>query len=403
MTHFTSPRRLGAAVALLGLSSFAVLGGACSSTDTPDGSDAEHLGAADQHLIDAQCTSFEVNGKTQICHYTGSASHPYTIIKTSAQGCINGHAGHAHDYIAVGDPTCQGGGCLPTGAPCDATLPCCSGSSCQSGTCVQDCVPTTCAAVGATCGTVSDGCGDTLDCGSCAAGSTCQAGQCKDLCQTVNPCLNGSTCTPVPTGVICTCLPGYVGPNCQINRNDCSPNPCLNGGTCTDGVNSHTCACPAGFTGTNCETAACVPTTCAAQGATCGTIPDGCGGTLTCGSCAAGSACEDGTCQPSGPVCPCEALPGWLDFVVSGTECINYSGELTAVYLYLKDTGSSRGISVHSAIEESPGTPGSPDLCGVVGPNNVGNAFITLDTQDLVNACAQSLSNVASAGGVPCP
>jgi hypothetical protein len=30
----------------------------------------------------------------------------------------------------------------------------------------------------------------------------------------------------------------------------------------------------------------CTPTTCAAQGAACGTIPDGCGGTLDCGSCA---------------------------------------------------------------------------------------------------------------------
>ncbi|WP_437957283.1 hypothetical protein WME76_39125 [Sorangium sp. So ce119] len=87
MTRFTSPRRLGAAVALLGLSSFAVLGGACSSTHTPEGSDAEHLGAAELHLIDAQCAFFEANGKTQICHYTGSASHPYTIIKTSVQGC----------------------------------------------------------------------------------------------------------------------------------------------------------------------------------------------------------------------------------------------------------------------------------------------------------------------------
>lgn len=29
----------------------------------------------------------------------------------------------------------------------------------------------------------------------------------------------------------------------------------------------------------------CVPTTCVAEGATCGTIPDGCGGTLSCGTC----------------------------------------------------------------------------------------------------------------------
>jgi hypothetical protein len=30
---------------------------------------------------------------------------------------------------------CSTGGCLPTGAPCDATLPCCEGSACSNGTC----------------------------------------------------------------------------------------------------------------------------------------------------------------------------------------------------------------------------------------------------------------------------
>src|SRR5262249_60553824 len=36
---------------------------------------------------------------------------------------------------------------------------------------------------------------------------------------------------------------------------------------------------------------ACIPTTCAAQVKTCGTIPNGCGGTLTCGSCTAPQTC----------------------------------------------------------------------------------------------------------------
>ena len=39
------------------------------------------------------------------------------------------------------------------------------------------CTPTTCAASGTHCGTVSDGCGGTLSCGTCAVG-TCSAGQC---------------------------------------------------------------------------------------------------------------------------------------------------------------------------------------------------------------------------------
>ncbi|WP_437931580.1 calcium-binding EGF-like domain-containing protein [Sorangium sp. So ce291] len=375
MKPFTSPRTLGAAVALLGLSSFAALGGACSSTDTPDGSDAEHLGAADQHLIlGALCPLLAINGKVQICHHTGDASYPYTILKTSVQACIHGHSGHAHDYIAVLDPTCHGEGCLPVDAPCDANVPCCDGLTCQNGTCTDLCAGVTCAA--------SD---------ACHAAGTCDPA--TGLCS--NPvAADGTACDD---GDGCT-----VTDSCAAGTCAGSGTPCQNGGTCDPGE-PYTCTCPAGFTGPSCETPACVPTTCAAQGATCGAIPDGCGETLDCGSCAAGSTCEDGTCQPSVPECPCEALPGWLDFVVSGTECINYSGEIGDVYLYLKDTGSSRGIAVNSAIEESLGTPGSPALCGVVGPNNVGNAFIMLDTEDQVNACVQSLSNVASAGGVPCP
>lgn len=60
MTHITSLRRLGAVVALLGLGCFTVLGVGCSSTDIPDGSDSEHVGAADQPPIDAQCTFCEI-------------------------------------------------------------------------------------------------------------------------------------------------------------------------------------------------------------------------------------------------------------------------------------------------------------------------------------------------------
>jgi hypothetical protein len=38
----------------------------------------------------------------------------------------------------------------------------------------------------------------------------------------------------------------------------------------------------------------CSPTTCAAQGTNCGTIPDSCGGTLTCGTCTAPQTCGGG-------------------------------------------------------------------------------------------------------------
>ena len=96
---------------------------------------ADEVSVQQGALTADQCEYFEVGGKTQICHATGSGKHPYTILKISEQACIQAHANHAGDYIAVGDPTCQGGGCLPTGAPCDATVPCCDGLSCVAGTC----------------------------------------------------------------------------------------------------------------------------------------------------------------------------------------------------------------------------------------------------------------------------
>lgn len=76
---------------------------------------------------------------------------------------------------------------------------------------VRRCRPTTCSAQGKTCGTISNGCGGTLDCGTCAAGMACG---------TSNVCVQ-----------------------------------------------------------------TCSPTTCQALGKTCGQYPNGCGGTLDCGAC----------------------------------------------------------------------------------------------------------------------
>ncbi len=56
------------------------------------------------------------------------------------------------------------------------------------------CQPLTCADAGKSCGTVSDGCGGTLDCGSCGTGASCDNNVCVPL-----PC--GGTCGP--TQVCC--------------------------------------------------------------------------------------------------------------------------------------------------------------------------------------------------------
>jgi endo-1,4-beta-D-glucanase Y len=75
----------------------------------------------------------------------------------------------------------------------------------------------------------------------------------------------------------------------------------------------------------------CTPTTCAAQGKNCGSIPDGCGTTLTCGSCTAPQTCGGGgTANVCGGTCSESAfngphdIPGTLqveDYDNGGAEC----------------------------------------------------------------------------------
>ena len=165
---------LASCVLLTGATAFWLTGGCAGSTAPPP---EQHLGEASQHLDGDQCIFFDVNGKDTICHHTGSVSHPFTLIKISDQACINGHAGHAEDYItsldpasSLYDPTCNGQGCLPTAAPCDGTLDCCTGS-CVSGTCVDPCSP--------------------------------------------NPCQNGGTCASSGSSFTCTCPSGFTGTTCE--------------------------------------------------------------------------------------------------------------------------------------------------------------------------------------------
>jgi alpha-tubulin suppressor-like RCC1 family protein len=107
--------------------------GCRTQTQTPT------TGEASSALSSAQCSFFaDSKGKVQICHATGSENDPYVSIDVSVSGCINGLAGHPHDYIDVNGAGCDAQACLPSGAPCDATLPCCEGLSCINGGCVSN-------------------------------------------------------------------------------------------------------------------------------------------------------------------------------------------------------------------------------------------------------------------------
>ena len=51
---------------------------------------------------------------------------------------------------------------------------------------------------------------------------------------------------------VCTCTPGYAGPQCDIMINVCQSNPCIRG-ACNYQSNLWFCACPIGYTGLRCE------------------------------------------------------------------------------------------------------------------------------------------------------
>ena len=78
-------------------------------------------------------------------------------------------------------------------------------------------------------------------------------------CPIENYCQNGGTCDLIDDLLVCKCLPGIIGRQCEINNNvvvkEACPIQgfCQNEGNCsvTDGL--LTCQCPSGVYGRQCE------------------------------------------------------------------------------------------------------------------------------------------------------
>src|SRR5258708_3950639 len=73
------------------------------------------------------------------------------------------------------------------GAPLNGGTCGCGYAWSPSGQCaISNCTPQTCAQLGAQCGTPSDGCGATLNCGGCEGGTCSPSGQCSSSTTTCN-------------------------------------------------------------------------------------------------------------------------------------------------------------------------------------------------------------------------
>ncbi|AFE07234.1 branched-chain amino acid ABC transporter2C amino acid-binding protein [Corallococcus coralloides DSM 2259] len=184
------------------------------------------------------------------------------------------------------DSSCTPTNCAQQGKTCGFTQDGCGGElycglcngSCINNQCIPTCVPTTCAAQGASCGSIPDGCGGTLDCGSCGTGATCTNNVCTGQTCAHSECTTGgaltkscSSCANTVCNADSYCCTTAWDSICVSEANQLCGSTCSGGGSCT-------------------------PTTCAAQGKNCGSIPDGCGGTLNCGTCASGSTCSNNVC-----------------------------------------------------------------------------------------------------------
>jgi hypothetical protein len=85
----------------------------------------------------------------------------------------------------------------------------------------------------------------------------------------------------------------------------------------------------------------CTKTTCAAQNATCGSISDGCGGQLSCGTCGTGLACGNGQNNSAANVCGF-AQP-------SGTVPVNFTIDDTANHVFTQGQLEWKGSMAYDA------------------------------------------------------
>lgn len=66
-------------------------------------------------------------------------------------------------------------------------------------------------------------------------------------------CSGQGRCMDGDNTYTCNCFSGYTGSECQTNINDCIGVNCSGNRVCLDGVNSYECVCSAEYLGTDCN------------------------------------------------------------------------------------------------------------------------------------------------------
>ncbi|WP_437902860.1 FG-GAP-like repeat-containing protein [Sorangium sp. So ce327] len=246
--------------------------------------------------------------------------------------------------VADGDDNGDAGGqgCLAVNAPCDATVPCCDGLTCQSGICtdVNEC------ALGTDNCDANAACTNTADSFTCA----CNAGYSGDgvTCTDVNDCALGTdncdpnaACTNTAGSFTCACNAGYSGDGVTCTDNDecaLATDNCDANAACTNTAGSFTCACNAGYSGdgvtctdvdecaatANCDVNATCTNTAGSYTCACNLGYSGDGATCTeIDECAPNPCQNDGTCTDGLSSYSCECLPTY-----EGTSCEACEGSL---------------------------------------------------------------------------
>jgi len=214
-----------------------------------------------------------------------------------------------------------------------------------------------CAALGAECGPIRNSCGQRLDCGDCADLLT----ECDRNSHRCVPCSN-PTCADL--GYEC----GEVWLGCGPFSNVTSCGDCPEGQVCNAAFNV-------------CEPE-CVPAAdaerCAAEGAECGFVSNGCGGLSACGDCPEGTKCG---ARGIGNRCDPPEVPD--ECVAAGREC----GEME----------SACGGHIACGVCSDPAHVCGPD--GRCGPPCIPRAC---DRRPYVGRCGAGLSDGCSGpGGLP--